>query len=83
MVLLRLEAYNSGLEACIGTFRDIFGFLRFSAFIWTQEQDHFTLKWMRKLRLKLGTLLQNEGKWTLGTLYIVQHNNGLAHKRIA
>ena len=32
-VLLRLEAYNSGLEAGIGTCRDIFGFLRFSAFI--------------------------------------------------
>ena len=32
-VLLRLEAYKSGLEAGIGTCRDIFGFLRFSAFI--------------------------------------------------
>ena len=32
-VLLCLEAYNSGLEAGIGTCRDIFGFLRFSAFI--------------------------------------------------
>ena len=62
MALLCLEAYNSGLEAAIGTCRNIFGFLRFSAIILTQEQDHFTFKWMRKLRLKLGTLLQNEGK---------------------
>ena len=38
---LRLEAYISSLEAAIGTCRDIFGFLRFSAFIWAQEQDHF------------------------------------------
>ena len=30
---LRLEAYNSSFEATIGTCRDIFGFLRFSAFI--------------------------------------------------
>ena len=42
MALLCLEAYISGLEAAIGTCRDIFGFLRFSAFILTQEQDHFT-----------------------------------------
>ena len=33
MVLLCLEAYNSGLEAGIGTCRDIVGFLRISAFI--------------------------------------------------
>ena len=32
-VLLRLKAYNSSLEAAIGTCRTIFGFLRFSAFI--------------------------------------------------
>ena len=30
---LRLEAYNSSLEAAIGTCRDIFRILRFSAFI--------------------------------------------------
>ena len=39
---LRLEAYNSSLEAAIGTCRDIFRILRFSAFIWAQEvQDCF------------------------------------------
>ena len=30
---LRLEAYNSSMEAAFGTCRDIFGFLRYSAFI--------------------------------------------------
>ena len=30
---LRLEAYNSSLQAVVGTCRDIFGILRFSAFI--------------------------------------------------
>ena len=30
---LRLEANNSSLEAAIGTYKTIFGYLRFSAFI--------------------------------------------------
>ena len=34
---LRLEAYNSSLEAAIETCRDISGFLRFSVFTWAQD----------------------------------------------
>ena len=56
MVLLCLEAYNSGLEACIGTCRDIVGFLRFSAFIWAQEVQNSVHWSLRKLCLKRATL---------------------------
>ena len=59
-VLLRLKAYNSSLEAAIGTCRTIFGFLRFSALIWAQEVQDFVHGTLRKLCLKRATL---KWKW--------------------
>ena len=51
---LRLETYNSSLEAAVGACRDIFGFPRFSAFILAQEVHDGSL---RKLSLKRATLM--------------------------
>ena len=59
MPKIRLEAYNSSLEAVIGACRDIFGFLRFSAFISFQEvQDslHGSLRKLTSLMALLITL---------------------------
>ena len=53
---LRLEAYNSSLEAAVGACRDIFGFLRFSAFIWAQEVQDSVHGSLRKSCLKRATL---------------------------
>ena len=66
---LRLEANNSSLEAAIGTYKTIFGYLRFSAFIWAQEfqdlvhgtwrKSHFkrhTLTWKQALNVECNTL---------------------------
>ena len=53
---LRLEANNSSLEGVIGICKTIFGFLRFSAFIWAQEvQDLVNGTW-RKSHFKRATL---------------------------
>ena len=57
--LLSLKAYNSCLEATIGTSRDSFGILRLSAFIWDQEVQDYVKASLRKTRLKLATLSQN------------------------
>ena len=46
----------SGLEARILTSKDSFDILTFSAFIWAQEQGHFTWKRLRKSRLKSANL---------------------------
>ena len=55
-VLLRWVARNSSLEADIGTYRDIVGFLRSSAFIWTQEVQNSVHGSQGKLCLKRATL---------------------------
>ena len=54
-----MKAYNSGLEAAIGTSRDSFGILRLWAFIWDQEVQDYVKASLRKTRLKLATLSQN------------------------
>ena len=56
MVLLCSKAYNFSLEAVIGTCRDIFGFLRSSVFIWTQEVQNSVHGSLRKFCLKRTTL---------------------------
>ena len=57
--LLSFKAYNSGLEAAIGTSRDSFGILRLSAFFWDQEVQDYLKASLRKTCLKLATLSQN------------------------
>ena len=49
-----LMAHNPDLESPKYKRKDSFGILRFSAFIWAQEQGHFMQKWLRKSRFKLG-----------------------------
>ena len=58
--LLSLKAYNSGLEAAIGTSRDSFGILRLWAFIWDQEVQDYVMASLRKSYLKLATLSQKK-----------------------
>ena len=60
--LLSLKAYNSGLEAAIGTSRDSFGILRLWAFIWDQEVQDYVKASLRKSHLKLATLSQKTVK---------------------
>ena len=53
------KAYNSSLEAAIGTSRGSFQILRLSAFILAQEVQYYVKASPRKLPLKLATLTQN------------------------
>ena len=53
---LRLETNNFSLEGAIGICKTIFGFLRFSAFIWAQEVQNSVHWSLKKLCLKRATL---------------------------
>ena len=55
------EAYNSSLEAAIGTCSGSFQIIRSSAFFWAQEVQDYLKASLRKLHLKLVTITQITG----------------------